>query len=75
MIHEYEYRKYKIEPCEIEIATGRHEEHPQTKTGYIYIILDVYMSGDHESDEWYDTGRRSGTWRLRTCDSAIKRGP
>lgn len=43
-------------PIEVEIATGRHEEHPQTKIGYEYIIKNVWaMSGDEESDEWYDT--------------------
>lgn len=43
--------KYKIEPIEIEIATGRHAEHCETKWGYSYYIDDY----DYESDEWYET--------------------
>ena len=53
---EYEYYKYTIEPVEVEIATGRHEEHPQTITGYEFIIKNVYISGDDDvSDEWFET--------------------
>ena len=56
MIRKYESYEYEIIPCEVEIATGRHEECPQMKTGYDYRINDVYADNEpYYSDEWYDT--------------------
>lgn len=55
-MNEYNNYKYKIEPCEVEIATHPAAENPEYKTGYTYTILDVWlMGGDEESSEWYDT--------------------
>lgn len=55
-MNKYNGYTYEIRPIEVLIGTGRHEEHEATKTGYDYIIHDVYISADaHESDEWYDT--------------------
>ena len=52
----YKNYEYEIIPIEIEVYTGRHEEHPRTKTGYEFIIYDVYKDGIPEcSEEWYDT--------------------
>lgn len=52
----YEIYTYEVTPIEIEIATGRHEEHPQTKTGYEFTIFDVYEDDEpHHSDDWYET--------------------
>lgn len=50
-MREHDGVKYKIEPIEVEIATGRDAEHCETKWGYSYYIEDY----DHDSDEWYDT--------------------
>ena len=58
-MREHEGVKYKIEPIEVEIATGRHSEHCETKWGYTYTILNACETyngyDDHESDEWYDS--------------------
>ena len=47
-MREHDGVKYKIEPIEVEIATGRDAEHCETKWGYSYYIEDY----DHDSDEW-----------------------
>lgn len=56
MLQKYESYTYEIIPIEVEIATGRHEEYPQTKTGYEFTIFNVYADDEpHHSDEWHET--------------------
>lgn len=55
-MHKYSCYKYKIQEIDVEIACYPGALEPTYKTGYEYIILDVYMfGGNEESSEWYDT--------------------